>query len=205
MKIITISRQFGSGGRELGKRLADALGWDYYDREIVSAIAEKQGLDEAYVERALEERPWQSVTFDYSRSFTVPAVMEQPRTQLLAAQRKVLEEIAKSGRSCVIVGRNADVILAHYKPMRIFVCADRVSKLKRCTERAKNGEELSPRQMEQNMRRIDKNRAQLHQFICDSAWGDPEAYDLTINTAGCDIKKLSAGLAELAKSWFDRA
>ena len=59
MKIITISREFGSGGRELGKRLADELGFDYYDREIITAIASARGMDEGYVEKALENHAWQ--------------------------------------------------------------------------------------------------------------------------------------------------
>ena len=61
MRIITISREFGSGGRELGKRLAGLLGYDYYDREIITAIAEQNGLDEGYVEMALEKRDWQTM------------------------------------------------------------------------------------------------------------------------------------------------
>ena len=58
MKIITISREFGSGGRELGKRLADFLGYDYYDKEIISAIASNKGMDEEYVARSIEQQGW---------------------------------------------------------------------------------------------------------------------------------------------------
>ena len=68
MKIITISREFGSGGRELGKRLADTLGFDYYDREIITAIAGAQGLDEAYVEKSMENANWQRVPLTYRHS-----------------------------------------------------------------------------------------------------------------------------------------
>ena len=69
MKIVTISREFGSGGRELGKRLADTLGFDYYDREIITAIAQAQGMDEHYVEQALEDHAWQHIPLTYGRSF----------------------------------------------------------------------------------------------------------------------------------------
>lgn len=68
MRIITISREFGSGGRELGKRLADALGFDYYDREIIESIAKGQGLDEGYVEKALEEHAWRRVPLTFCRA-----------------------------------------------------------------------------------------------------------------------------------------
>ena len=61
MKIVTISREFGSGGRELGRRLADLLGFDYYDREIITAIAQAQGMDEGYVEKSLEDHAWQHI------------------------------------------------------------------------------------------------------------------------------------------------
>ena len=69
MKIITISREFGSGGRELGKRMADVLGWDYYDREIISAIAEKTDLTEEYVENVLNSQAWQSIPLTFGHSF----------------------------------------------------------------------------------------------------------------------------------------
>lgn len=69
MRIITISREFGSGGRELGKRLAGRLGIDYYDREIITAIAGQNGLDEDYVEMALEKRDWQAMPMTFGRSF----------------------------------------------------------------------------------------------------------------------------------------
>ena len=70
MRIITISRQFGSGGRELGKRLADFLGWDYYDKEIIDTLAQDQGLDADYVRRTLSEHGWHDVQLTYRNSFS---------------------------------------------------------------------------------------------------------------------------------------
>ena len=69
MRIITISREFGSGGRELGQRLAEALGFDYYDREIITKIAEKHDLNEDYVERVLENGAWHSYPIHIGHSF----------------------------------------------------------------------------------------------------------------------------------------
>ena len=131
MKMITISREFGSGGRELGKRLAGLLGCDYYDREIITAIARQNGLDEDYVEMALEKREWQAMPLTFGRSFAGINGMQQMQTQLLVAQKQVIEGIAKTGRDCVIVGRNADVLLADQKPFRIFVCAGMGAKIRR--------------------------------------------------------------------------
>ena len=68
MSIITISREFGSGGRELGKRLADELGFAYYDREIVTAIAERNEVNEAYVEETLDKGFMQNIPIQYGRS-----------------------------------------------------------------------------------------------------------------------------------------
>ena len=68
MKIITISREFGSGGRELGKRLADVLGYDYYDKEIIASIASNKGMDEDYVARAMEHSSWQNVPLTFHQT-----------------------------------------------------------------------------------------------------------------------------------------
>lgn len=196
MKIITISREFGSGGRELGKRLADILGFDYYDREIITAIAENKGLNENYVEKVLENNAWKTVPVTFRHSFAIPTVMNNPQTSLLLEQRKIIEGIADKGKDCVIVGRNADIILEKHCPFSIFVCADTQAKIKRCIERAEEGEKLSEKQIEQNMKRIDKNRASSREIICDAKWGNPSTYDLTVNTTYFDIKKLAPAVAE---------
>lgn len=203
MRIITISREFGSGGRELGKRMADVLGFDYYDKEIITAIAAKSGMDENYVESALESNFWQQVPLTFNSSFEAVNLWQNPQTNLLVEQRKVIENIAKRGKDCIIVGRNADVLLADYNPMSIFVCADMDAKVRRCVERAKEGENLSRRAMEQNIRRIDKNRAQTREMVTGLRWGMGSAYDVTINTSGWELKKLAPVVAELALKWFE--
>ena len=146
MKIITISRQFGSGGRELGKRLADELGFDYYDKEIISAIAKKQGLDEKYIEAALNHQGWQAVPLTFGRSFSYLSA-NTAHVNLLVEEKKVIENIAKTGRDCVIVGRNADILLAEYKPFNIFVCADMQSRIQRCKERAEDKGKYSDKEI----------------------------------------------------------
>ena len=204
MNIITISREFGSGGRELGKRLAGLLGYDYYDREIIIAIAEQNGLDEGYVKKALENRDWQTMPLTFGRSFAGINRLQQIQTNLLVAQKKVIEEIAKAGKDCVIVGRNADVLLANKKPFCIFVCAGMDAKIQRCMERASEGENMSRKGMEQNIRRIDKVRAKTRELLGGSKWGDGSAYHLTINTEGWDMKELASATAEFAVHWFRR-
>ncbi len=204
MKIITISREFGSGGRELGKRLADVLGFDYYDREIITAIAEKQQLDENYVETSLNNYSWKNFTLQFHRSFATVPNIQVGNTGLFLEQKRVIEEIAKRGRDCVIVGRNADVILEDFKPCNIFVCADTDSKVLRCMERAQTKEKLTRRTVIQNMKRIDKNRATTREIITGSRWGERGAYHLTVNTTGWQIKELTEAVAEYTKRWFDK-
>lgn len=204
MKIITISREFGSGGRELGKRLADILGFDYYDREIITSIAENKGLDENYVENALEKSIWQTIPLTYRHSFDVPALIHAPHTELLSEQTRIIEEIAKNGKDCIIVGRNADFLLKEYKPFNVFVCADLEAKVKRCMERAEN-EELSEKKMIQKIHRIDKNRAKTRDMISHSKWGHRATYHLIVNTTDWVIKDLAPAVANFATEWFDKA
>ena len=201
MRIITISREFGSGGRELGTRLAELLGWDYYDREIISAIAEKQGMDENYVENALANRAWQSVPLTFRGSFVGSTNAVQ--TNLLVEQKRVIEGIARLGRDCVIVGRNADVLLKEYAPFNIFVCASLDAKVQRCMERAKQEEKLTEKEILQHMRRIDKNRAATRAILSDSEWGKGGTYHLTVNTTGWKLKTLAPAVAQFALKWFE--
>lgn len=107
MRIVMISREFGSGGRELGKRLADLLECDYYDKEIITAIAANQNLDEDYVARTLDNHGWENIPLSFRH--TLISGTPSMQTVLLLEQQKIIEQIAKAGKDCVIVGRNADV------------------------------------------------------------------------------------------------
>lgn len=202
MKIITISREFGSGGRELGKCIADILGFDYYDREIITTIAHRKGLEENYVEYALNNHQWQTVPITFRHSFGSPAIFNAPQTDLLIEQKKVIEEIAKAGKDCVIVGRNADVLLHEQNPFNIFVCADMDTKIKRCQERADEQEQLTPKEIKRNIMRIDKNRQRARFMLADGAWGHRASYHLIVNTTGWDIKQLAKPVSDLIDAWY---
>ena len=204
MNIITISREFGSGGRELGKRLADLLGYDYYDKEIISMIAERHGLDEKYVEHTLAASHWANTPLNFRHSFSSPVYFHEPKTELLIEQKKVIDEIAASGKDFVIVGRNADVLLADKKPFNIFVCADMGAKIKRCRERAEEGENLSDKELRRNILRIDKNRKLTRYLITEKDWGMKESYHLIVNTTDWDIKELAKAVKEFAAGYFNQ-
>lgn len=202
MKIITISREFGSGGRELGKRLADCLGWDYYDREIIDTISREKGFAPDYVQAALEGRAWRSVPITFSRSFTASAV---PDTALLVKEMEVIERIAQAGRDCVIVGRNADYYLRAQNPFRIFVCANTDAKLRRCRERAPEGEALTDREIMRQIRRIDRGRTSVRELVGGERWGDRTVYHLTVNTSDWDFRDLAPAVAAFAQQFFERS
>ena len=116
-KIITISREFGSGGREFGCRLAENLGIKYYDKEIISKIANKADLSEGYVKEVVEKRPMPLFPMTIGATFAAvgvyyPLMVEE---SVYTAQTEVLQELAEQS-DCVIVGRCADYILRDYKP-----------------------------------------------------------------------------------------
>lgn len=204
MKIITISREFGSGGRELGKRLADHLGCDYYDSEIIAMVAQKSGLTENYVERTLSDHGWKNQNITFRATLGSTAYVQNSKINLLLEQKKVIEEIAALGKDCIIVGRNADVILREYRPFTLFVCANQQAKLQRCKERAPEGEDLSEKELLRKMKQIDKVRAETREILTGAAWGQRESYHLTVNTTDWEIKELVPAVADFAQRWFGR-
>ena len=203
MKIITISREFGSGGREVGKRLSDALGFQYYDREIITAVAQKSSFDEEYVEKTLERGIPRTFSISFGRTFSFPDVAQQNYTKLLVAQQQFIEDIAKKGEDFVIVGRAADVILKDYNPLNLFVYAEMDSKIKRCKGRAEKGEKMSEREYARKIKQVDLGRAVNRQLLADGGWGDKESYHLCINTTDAEIKKLIDPIAAFARAWFE--
>ncbi|MBR4692794.1 MAG: cytidylate kinase-like family protein [Oscillospiraceae bacterium] len=196
-KIITIGREFGSGGRELGRRLARELGFDYYDKEILTEISKHTSLSEEYVQRVVESQPHQLFPITTGRSFLY--VDTQPLQQagaVFLAQQEIIREMADRS-SCVIVGRCADHILRDRKPFRIFVYADMASRIARCRSRAPEGENLTDKEYKQQIQQVDKARARYYDFYTDMKWGDKLNYELCINTTNQDIPTLVPYLAKM--------
>lgn len=202
MGIVTISREFGSGGRELGKRLADELGYAYYDREIVTAIAEKHSLNEKYVSHTLDGGMSWNVPVHFGRTFSYSPTLMANETKLFAEQNRLLKEIAAQG-NCVIVGRAADVILREFHPFNLFVYADMPAKVRRCQERAAEDEHMTAKQMEKKIKRIDADRKRYHGMISDVTWGDKRGYHLCVNTTNRDIKTLVPLLGQYIRLWLE--
>ena len=206
MRIITISRQFGSGGRELGKRLSDLLGWDYYDKEIIEALADDLGMGQEHVREVLSRHGWHNVQLTYRNSFAHLGFDHGMRTQLLIRQREIIRDIADVGNDCIIVGRDADVILQEYHPFRVYVCADLQSRLDRCMAYEKKkprSTRLTEKEILRNIRQIDRSRSRTREVLTGKRRGDSSMFDLTVNATDWEIKPMASAVADFAMRWFD--
>ncbi len=199
--IITIGREFGSGGRELGKRLADELGIPCYDKEIITEVANIQGISDDHVEHITQSDIRRVYTGTIGRTLATPIYYTDSAIQVFASQHKVIRRLAEQG-DCVVVGRCADYILQDMKPLNIFVYADKASKIARC--RSRSTVEESDRELARQMQRIDRNRASNYKLLTGHAWGKKDGYHLCINTSGVEIKQLVPALREYVKAWFER-
>ena len=199
-KIITIGREFGSGGRELGKRLSEILGFAYYDKEIIEEISKRTQLAESYVHQIVEHKS--AVFYPITTGRTLHTMgadyMMKQYTAVYAEQAKVLREMAEKS-DCIIVGRCAGYILRDLNPLRVFVYADMDAKIARCRKNAPEHEHLSDKQMRKLILKVDKNRAKYYEHYTGQRWGDRENYDFCINTSICDIENIAQAVAHLVK------
>lgn len=201
-KIITISREFGSGGRELGKRLAEALAIPCYDHQIIEMVAKKQGLDPEYVEHMSQNDLRSFYPSTIGRSFALPHFAMIQSVEIAAAEHELLKQLAAEG-DCVVVGRCADVILEDFQPFNLFVCADEAAKLARCRSKAGRDEEYSDKQLLRKMRDSDKRRREYRAMFTDKKWGESASYHLCVNTTGKVIKDLIPGVVAYINAWYD--
>ena len=198
-RIITISREFSSGGRELGRRLAELLGIAYYDKEIIFEIAARTELSEKYIESIIEKKPNNSFPIHIGRTFQTMADPGLAQEQKVYQEHcHILHELA--GRSdCVIVGRCADYILRENNPLRIFVYSDTQTKLRRCREHEKEHEHLSDDKLCRLIAGIDKQRAEYYELHTGQPWGERLNYDFCINTEKIPIKEVSKIICDMIK------
>ena len=198
-RIITIGREFGSGGREFGRRLAEELHIEYYDREIITEVAKRTKLTEEYIHMVTEQRPHALFPITVGRSINLMADQSFYMVQsVYAEQSRILRELAEKS-DCVVVGRCADYILRDWEPFRVFVYAEMESRIRRCQERGTAEEKLSDKDMRRSIQDVDRSRAKYYSFYTGQKWGDKEYYDLCINTTNRDIKELAAWFARLMR------
>lgn len=197
--VITIGREFGSGGRELGRLLAETLGIEYYDKEIIAEIAKNTELSEQYVKQVVEKNPHELFPITVAHTFSYIDTQEiQQKQMIFMEQEKVIKKMAETS-DCVIVGRCADYILQDFKPFRIFVYADMDSKVERCLARSENPDELPRKKLIKQIKSIDKNRARYYNYYTGKTWGDMLNYDICINTTNVNILDLVPHIAKMVK------
>ena len=211
-KIITISREYGSGGRLIGKLLAENLGYDFYDKEIIDMAAQESGLSPDFIkktEQNLSSGFLYNLLLGTSYSGTAGSAASSISggqivplaDQVFNAERKVILDLAKKG-NCVIVGRCADYILNTSEEinkdelLNVFIYADVEEKLKRIEE-LYNEPELSAKK---TIQQIDKRRANHYNTFTESTWGDRKNYDLMINSSTAGIETTAKIIAEVAKT-----
>lgn len=196
--VITIGREFSSGGREFGRKLAEELGFDYYDKEIITEISKRTALSEKYVRQVVENSPHELLPITVGHSFAYLNSVSLQQTQaVFMEQSNVIKELAEKS-NCVIVGRCADYILKDIMPYRFFIYADMESKIKRCKDRMK-GEVLSDKKIKKAIKQIDKARARYYEFYTGLEWGNKINYDMCINTSKMDIEREVKEIAKIFK------
>ncbi|MBR2871325.1 MAG: cytidylate kinase-like family protein [Clostridia bacterium] len=198
-KVITIGREFGSGGRELALKLSEALGYEYYDREIIEEISKRTELSEKYVQQVVEHDPHSHFPITVGHTFSYLHHYGIERQQAVYREQcEVIKKMADTS-NCIIVGRCADYILKDYNPLKLFVYSDIDHKIKRCKERADVCEHYTDKQLKKYIKEVDKNRARYYRFYTGNEWGDKLNYDICINMATTDIDKVVAMLVKMLK------
>ncbi|MBR6101647.1 MAG: cytidylate kinase-like family protein [Ruminococcus sp.] len=197
--IITISREFGSGGREIGKTLAEKLGIDFYDKELLEIASKQSGITQELFVKHDE---------NYTNSFLYSLVMgnypvtpdgrinpELPLNQkIFLAQFETIRSLAEKG-PCVIVGRCADYVLKNNdNVINFFITGSMPQKRRRILERY----DIEKNKVEDFIRKTDKRRASYYNYYTDMKWGEAKNYDLCINSSKAGI----AGAVELMEAYI---
>ena len=209
--IITISREYGSGGHTIGKKVAELLNIPFYDKEIIDMAAQNSGLSPEFISKTEQNisSGW-LYTLLLGASYASPATgAVSPGTQtpqlpladqVFNAQRKVIIELAKKG-SCVIVGRCADYILKHSEEINqkdvfnVFIYAPLEDKIKRAIEQ----KGLNPSTAERDVKLIDKRRANHYNTFTERTWGNRSHYDMLLNSSSLGLDKSAELIVEIVK------
>lgn len=182
--IITIGRQAGSGGREIGEKLSQHFGIPFFDRELLSRAAKESGFCEEMIQMH-DEKPTNSFLYNlvmdtYSFGYNTSTFVDMPIShKVFLAQFDTVKKIADEG-PCVIVGRCADYALSDYENvLRLFIYADDEDRSKRLMDRYK----LEEKDAVDLMNKTDKKRASYYNYYSSKKWGHAESYDLCINSS----------------------
>lgn len=182
--IITIAREFGSGGHALGEMLAKELGLKLYDKEFIHLAAQESGIDEEYIRKNEQSIPsfWLKCLLSHSSEVGLDHSYSKDDV-LFLSESKIIQELARK-ESCIIIGRCADFVLRDYPQLiRIFCCTDLQSARNRCIEEYG----ISPESAESEIRRTNRSRIAHYEYYTGEKWGDPHRYNLMVNTGTVDL------------------
>ncbi len=196
-KVITFSRQFGSGGRSIAKKVAEKLGYSYYDEELVERVAKETGFDPSYIVDAGEYAPGKSLL-----SYALSSASSHSGTHNLNAsdylwstQCRIINEIAEKG-NCVIVGRCANYILRDRADcLNVFIYADDDFRQKRIVELYGERED-SP---EKRIADKDTRRKVNYKYFTGKSWGDMRNYHICLDSGAIGIDSCADIIADLAQ------
>ena len=182
--VITIGRQFGSAGREIGEKVADYFGIKCYDKELLTRAAKESGFCEEMIQNH-DERPTSSFLYNlvmdtYSFGYNASSFVDMPIShKVFLAQFDTIKKIASEG-PCIIVGRCADYALAEFKNvLHLFIYADEATKVKRIMEKYS----LTEQKARDMIIKKDKQRQSYYNYYSSKKWGRADSYDLCINSS----------------------
>jgi len=186
-RITTLSRQFGSGGHEIAKRLSKRLDLPFYDKNILRIVEEKTHYSEAYLLENEEQVP-SLLNGPFYGSGHTSFYPQISTDKVFFSISHVLKDIAAKG-PCIIVGRCSDYVLHEFNPLNFFVYASMESKIERKLSLLKENNEpmISAEEMKKQIRYVDKQRAKYYEFYTDRKWGQPTNYHLCLNTSDLSI------------------
>ena len=196
--IITIARQYGSGGRDIGLKLSEKLGIPFYDKELITMSAEKSGMSHQALSDA-DEKAANSLLYTLAvGSSMIHSSMPQNvpiNDKLFLIQCEVIHELADKG-PCIIVGRSGDYVLSSYKNcVRTFIYADFEDRVKRISER--NG--IDESKARERVMKTDKRRANYYNYYTGQKWGKTENYDLAVSTSKIGVDGAVEMIADYIK------
>ena len=188
--IITIERPYASGGNEIGKKLAETLGYKLYDRNILTEAAKNLGIPQIHISN-LDETSSGSVFFNLSKTATNENSLPMAE-KLFAEEKRIIEKAADEG-GCVIVGRAAGYILRDRKDcLRVFVHANREFRIQRAIER----EGYNRSDAENAIKKNDRRRKVFYDAVTEWEWGDPKFFEVYLDSSKLGIELCTKLLAE---------
>ena len=189
--IITIGREYGSGGHAIGEMLVEKLGIGFYDAEIIQRLSEKKGIKKETLSK-YDEKPSPVLMNRSVRGYSTS--LEEAVAEM---QFKMIRKIAASGESFVLIGRCGETVLSKYDCLiRLFVLGDMDSRITRIMKRKR----VSRKEAQKLIKTTDKRRKAYHNYYSDGKWGDSRTYDLTINSSRLGVE----GTAEFLEEYIRR-